>query len=194
MNAYNKALAGEWVSAADISKLVRAAVKKAFPNHKFSVRISGSGGVIYVSWVDGPTAQEVDKVISPYETRGFDGSIDMGCSYQLWLYPDGSASVAFGSGTAGSMGFLPEVIGSANKPGAVLAERISSVFVHTSRDVSNERLLEAAEQIRHQNWTLSPWSVEVVDGRFKVNGDQHVGGRHGWLSSWIRNVAHEIAH
>ena len=57
----------EYLSVADTAKLVRSALKKAFPGVKFSVRsTSYSGGSsVRVGWTDGPQTAEVDKVAQP---------------------------------------------------------------------------------------------------------------------------------
>ena len=57
----------EYVSVADTAKLVRSALKQAFPGVKFSVRsTSYSGGSsVRVGWTDGPQSAEVDKVAQP---------------------------------------------------------------------------------------------------------------------------------
>ena len=69
----------KYISCTDTAKLVRKALKKNFPNVKFSVRSSSySGGAsIDVSWTDGPVSQRVDKVIKPFAGSTFDGMIDL---------------------------------------------------------------------------------------------------------------------
>ena len=54
-----------WLSTAETAKLVRKALKKAFPGMKFSVRSSNyaNGSSIDVSWTDGPTMKAVDEVV-----------------------------------------------------------------------------------------------------------------------------------
>lgn len=85
----------EYLSVAETAKLVRAALKRAFPGVKFGVRSkSYSGGAsIDVNWTDGPTAAEVKAVTSAYEGAGFDGMIDLKYHYESWLLPDGTAVV-----------------------------------------------------------------------------------------------------
>lgn len=133
--AYEKALAGEWITDADIAKMVRKALKKAFPSTKFSVRTNHA---INVSWTDGPTNREVHEIVDVYETKGFDPMIDMGYRSSLWLYEDGSASFAHTSGTVGSMGTVQEGIGSAQHPSGILVDNISSVFIFLYREQSEQ--------------------------------------------------------
>lgn len=63
---------------------------------KFSVR---SDGCINISWIDGPTAAQVDAVVSCYAGGRFDGMIDYAYNVSHWLLPDGSAIVARSEGT-----------------------------------------------------------------------------------------------
>jgi hypothetical protein len=101
----------EYISVTDTAKLVRAALKKAFPGIKFSV-VSESyagGASVDIRWEFGPTTKEVDKIGKQYESCSFDGSIDMETSYEHWLLPDGTTRVKSGPGTQGSMGYIPAV-------------------------------------------------------------------------------------
>lgn len=130
---YQKALEGEWITDADIAKMVRQALKKAFPEIKFSVRTNHA---ISVTWTDGPTNREVKQVVNVFATQNFDPMIDMSFPSSLWLYEDGSASFAHTGGTVGSMGTVQEAIGSAQHPSGVLVEKISSVFIFCHREQS----------------------------------------------------------
>jgi len=68
-----------YVSVTDTAKLVRAALKTAFPGIRFSVRSeSYSGGAsIWIKWIDGPTEKQVERVTAPYRGATFDGMIDL---------------------------------------------------------------------------------------------------------------------
>ena len=131
--------AGEcnYLSTAETARLIRSAVKKAFPNVKFSVRSdSYSGGSsIRVDWTDGPTTKQVNAIASQYEGSGFDGSIDLKYGFTSWLSPDGSAIVADCSGTVGSRGSVPAIHNDKPHADAVLV-RFSSDFVFCSRRYS----------------------------------------------------------
>jgi Large polyvalent protein associated domain 29 len=95
------------LSAADTAKLVRAALKRAFPDAKFSVRSDRNS--INVRWTDGPSRRAVEAVADAYRGGGFDGMIDMAYDISSWLLPDGSAALAYSPGTQGSMGTVPKV-------------------------------------------------------------------------------------
>jgi hypothetical protein len=72
-------MASIYVSPADTAKLLRAALKAAFPGVKFSVRTDSysMGASIRVGWVDGPRQREVKKIARQYEGASFDGMTDM---------------------------------------------------------------------------------------------------------------------
>ncbi len=68
------------IDRVEAGKMIRAALKRAFPLTRFEVRgKSYSGGQsIDVSWTDGPTGKQVDSIIDRYESKGFDGMTDCG--------------------------------------------------------------------------------------------------------------------
>jgi hypothetical protein len=62
----------------EIAKLIRAALKEAFPKTKFSVkseRYSG-GNSITAYWTDGPTTSQVDPILNSFAGADFDGMTD----------------------------------------------------------------------------------------------------------------------
>lgn len=69
----------KFITVAETAKIVRSALKVAFPGIKFSVRSkSYSGGAsIDVSWQDGPTAKEVEYITNKYQGASFDGMQDL---------------------------------------------------------------------------------------------------------------------
>ena len=71
------------ISLTDTAKLLRAALKNAFPGIKFSVRSkSYSGGAsIRIYWTDGPTQDQVQRISNEFEGADFDGMQDLK-SYQ----------------------------------------------------------------------------------------------------------------
>lgn len=64
----------EYLSHADTNKLIRKALKEAFPTVKFSV--TKSGGSTYIKWTDGPTKQAVDKIAALFQGATFDSMTD----------------------------------------------------------------------------------------------------------------------
>jgi hypothetical protein len=88
-------MSDDYLSCADTAKLVRAALKQAFPRQKFSVRSSvySMGASIHVGWIDGPQVAAVDPVVKQFAGAGFDGMIDLKTHNQHWLYPDGTVQL-----------------------------------------------------------------------------------------------------
>jgi len=68
-----------YVSVAETAKLVRAALKAAFPGITFSVRSKSysMGASISVRWTDGPTEKDVERITGEYRGATFDGMIDL---------------------------------------------------------------------------------------------------------------------
>ena len=60
------------------AKNLRVELKRAFPGISFSVRTSkySGGNSIDISWTDGPTTQQVDKIANKYSGGTFDGMTD----------------------------------------------------------------------------------------------------------------------
>ncbi len=137
------------ISAPDAAVCLRAALARAFPGVKFSVR-SDSG--LRVSWTDGPQSKAVEAIACKYSFQGFDGMVD--CRYQKrrWLSQDGSMSNAHNPNHAGCYpGVTAEnkddgaTIGDPHAPDAVLVEYGPDfVFVNrTIGDGEKERLTRA---------------------------------------------------
>jgi len=90
------------LTCAETAKLVRAALKEAFPGQKFSVRSHtyAGGASIDVRWIDGPTQGDVDPVVKQFEGATFDAMIDLK-SYKdstLIANPDGTyEDVSYGA-------------------------------------------------------------------------------------------------
>lgn len=89
-------MATQYLTAADTAKLVRKALKEAFPDMKFSVRShTYSGGAsLTVAWTDGPNIKQVEAVTCRFQGSYFDGQIDYkGSIYHLV----GGVPVSFGA-------------------------------------------------------------------------------------------------
>lgn len=181
--AYEKAATGEWVDGTDLAKLVRAALKKAFNGVKFSVRSSGSS--VSIRWQDGPPVEEVRWVAGDYQTAGFDGSIELAYSYSLWLYADGSASVAHSEGTVGSNGYAPEIIASSLRPDGVLCTQVSRVYISCYRDLSRTAYERGYERAVNR-YNLPPHTIEHRESGFVCTPDVWVESHRNWLSCIFR--------
>ena len=68
----------KYLSCAETAKLVRAALKEAFPGVKFSVKSStyAGGASINVAYTDGPSASQVEGITSAFQGSYFDGMTD----------------------------------------------------------------------------------------------------------------------
>jgi hypothetical protein len=68
----------EYISTKDTAKLVRQALKNAFPGVKFSVRISTGTASAWmnVSYSDGPREDDVRAITARYEGRKFNSMTD----------------------------------------------------------------------------------------------------------------------
>lgn len=60
---------------AQASKMMKAELKNAFPETKFSVRVEHYTS-INVNWTDGPTANAVEEIIKKFQYGHFDGMTD----------------------------------------------------------------------------------------------------------------------
>jgi hypothetical protein len=65
-------------SHSNCAKAIREELKKLYSNYKFSVK-SGSfagGDAVRVSWVDGPTVEQIDNIVNKYAYGRFDSMTD----------------------------------------------------------------------------------------------------------------------
>ena len=69
----------KYISTTETAKIVRQALKKAFPLVKFSVRSkSYSGGSsIDIDWTDGPTTRQAEVITKGFTGAGFDPCQDL---------------------------------------------------------------------------------------------------------------------
>jgi len=69
----------ELTTAALCAKEIRKDLKRFFPTIKFKVTSANfsMGDSVSVSWTDGVTEEEVEKVLGKYQWGHFDGSVDL---------------------------------------------------------------------------------------------------------------------
>lgn len=67
-----------WIKPAETAKLVRRALKEAFPDVKFSVVTDtyAGGASINVNWTDGPHPRHVEAIAKVFQGAYFDGMTD----------------------------------------------------------------------------------------------------------------------
>ena len=169
----------KYLSCAETAKLVRKALKKEFPEVKFSVR-SRDCDAIYISWTDGATEKMVKDVTDCFEGAGFDGMIDLEYFVTSWMLPSGEVGVARSPGTESSMGCNP-AINNSIPPGAELVS-FGAKYIFGNRTVSPPKM-EAARLKVCEYWGLDP-----SDYKFK---DETGYNGYKWVSipkDWITNA------
>ena len=67
------------ISATDTTKLIRAALKEAYPETRFSVRTDHgrTSAAARITWTDGPVQDDVEKIVKPFESSTFDAMADI---------------------------------------------------------------------------------------------------------------------
>lgn len=68
----------KYLTCAETAKLVRVALKEAFPDVKFGVRAKtySGGASMTITWTDGPNNAQVEAIAKRFKGAYFDGSID----------------------------------------------------------------------------------------------------------------------
>lgn len=178
-----------FISVADTAKLVRAALKKAFPGVKFSVRSRtyAGGASIDVGWTDGPLASQVEAIAKNYQGGGFDGMIDMAYSVEAWLLPDGSACFAKTTGTEGSKGVVPS---GQTIPPSFKAERVrfGADYVFCNREYSAGMYRRAVDKVCRENG-LEP--IGVKDGYYpSLESDPLVTEARSGRNEFVSTLVH----
>lgn len=130
----------------DIAALIRKALKLKFKGVKFSVTSDHSA--IRVTWTDGPASDRVNEVAGMFETRGFDGMIDMAYGMSFYLLEDGTAVPANCKGTGGSKGSVSAYTNDA--PDNAVCEVKGHAMVQVQRDLSDEWIKKAGELVKSE--------------------------------------------
>jgi hypothetical protein len=169
----------EYLTCAETAKLVRRALKEAFPGQKFSVRSDtySMGASIDVRWVDGPTQKEVDRVVKYFEGGDFDGMIDLGYHVEHWLSPDGKTVLAYSPGTEGGGGIHPKARNPAPGPNWKRVQ-FGADHVFAQRDLSPR--FEAALEVMVEELSGQPYQH---DGNFSFGWRGH--SYQGWGTQMV---------
>jgi len=69
----------EYLTCAETARLLRQALRAAFPDVRFRVRSKtySGGASITVSWIDGPVPAAVERIARRFEGAEFDGMHDL---------------------------------------------------------------------------------------------------------------------
>jgi hypothetical protein len=155
----------KYVGVADTAKILRKALKDAFPSVKFGVRSKkyAGGASIYISWVDGPTTRQVDAIARQFQSSRFDGSIDYGYSVTHWLLPDGTTRIAHNPGSACTMGYDPGEKNEKPHPDAILVH-LGSSYISTSRSYSVGMVRRALDKLERKWGGFSSKDIEINVG------------------------------
>jgi len=104
------------VDVAETAKIIRRVLKERYPKFKFKVRSSRYSGGASIDVLapfkredETETWDAINALLSGYQSRGFDGMIDMSFYKMSWLNPDGTAIIASHPGTVGSGGVYEAV-------------------------------------------------------------------------------------
>ncbi len=148
------------LSVTETAKLVRKQLKAHFPGQKFSVRSDSysMGAAIRIRYEDGPWLEDVNEVVKPFESSGFDGMIDLKYYKSSWLLPDGSAVPAKSEGTENSRGVRPAYNNMKPHPDA---EQVSfgADYVTVTREMSDETKVKIKQYL--EGWLgLEPGTFE----------------------------------
>ena len=137
-----------FLSASETAKVLRKALKNAFPKIKFSVRSKtySGGASIHFDWTDGPTSETVRKVSDGFAGGGFDGSIDLAYSVTSWMMPNGSI-IAHSEGTIGSYGTHFAISNNAPHSSAILVH-FGADYVFPKREYSDGVYAAAVAEIQ----------------------------------------------
>lgn len=171
-------MSNERLTCAETAKLVRAALKKKFPGTKFSVRSDtySMGASIDISWMLGPTTEEVNKVTGVYEGASFDGMNDLKSHQDAWLLPDGSAQLAYRPESYG--GSVPGFVSDAPHPEAKIVS-FGADFIHTARSYGSpwQEEMKLREQVALDMCILQqvPYTGENTMGLFGPSDREQVG-------------------
>lgn len=149
-----------YLSCADTAKLIRTALRDAFPGVTFSVRskVYSGGSSINVRWVDGPSTRDVKAITDGYAGRDFDPMIDLGFSVTAVVDARGRIVGHKSPGSSGSRGIF-DPIDDPIPPGGRLVH-FGAGYVFADRDLSPAVKARADDLLRARGYDpRAPWDV-----------------------------------
>jgi hypothetical protein len=130
----------EYLGVVETAKIIRKHLKARFPSVKASVRSDKyAGGASIRINVPASTSdadlEAMQKAVEAFNSRGFDGMIDLSFYKHSWLLSDGSAVPARSQGTTDCGGYAPSYDYPAPEKDARLVS-FGSNYVFVNRDWS----------------------------------------------------------
>ena len=156
----------KYLTVTETAKLIRVALKEAFPGIKFSVKSSSySGGAsIDVSYKDGPTNAQVKSIVSRFEGAYFDGMTD----YKGYKYNQfNGEEVSFGAN-----------------------------FIFVRRDLSVGLLQLAVDKVFQEYGLTNDYKiVEGYNGAYvQLDNNQQIGNGYYYIDQKINLTTEEISY
>lgn len=140
-----------YLTVVETAKLLRRALKEAFPGAKFSVRCRPGGSSINVGYTDGPPTKAVESLAHRYQGADFDPTIDLQSGRDHWLLPDGSVQLAHAQGTTSSRGSISEVTNPKPEGAESVSFGANYVFVDRRASLGADALARRKAQLTLAN-------------------------------------------
>jgi hypothetical protein len=156
----------KFLTCAETAKLVRAELKKQFPDFKFSVKSSkyAGGASVDITWDNGLPQSEVEKFIDKFSGAGFDGMVDLKYYKYHWLMADGSVQVASCE--------YEEI--DTERPDGAIAVQFGADYICCNRHLTKDIQRKIAEDIS-----------KIGDLKFDGNMDASFDYDDRWFDWWI---------
>jgi Large polyvalent protein associated domain 29 len=135
----------KYLPATEVAKLVRADLKAAFPNTKFSVR-TDHGTTLNIEWTDGPARKAVDEITGKYAGQSFDGMQDMRVYTGAGHTTETGEEVAYGTDFVFTRRNISEDVQA--ELGALLGQ-----------EIAKEQGVSIEEAMANGNWWPAPQTV-----------------------------------
>ena len=127
------------LSDKEIARMVRDTLKEKFDDIKFSVRLKSTGS-INVTYMGGPSSEDVEAAVKMFEGSGFDGTIDYAFNKFLWMTPEGKPICSGHNGTDSTGGIYTPHNEKPPQPDAVKWHMGSTyIFVTRENDPNGEK-------------------------------------------------------
>jgi hypothetical protein len=150
----------DYLSCADTAKLIRLALRDAFPGVTFSVRskVYSGGASITVRYTDGPDVRDVKRVTDGFAGKDFDGMIDLGFYVDAIVDARGRIVGHKSPGSVGSRGCIPPIDDPIPPGGRIVHFGTDYVFVDQDLSPAIRRAADAI--LRRRGYDPDkPWTM-----------------------------------